>query len=346
MAGAAPLCVTQGDPSGIGPDLVLALALEAGRRGAEPDGAPLILLADPDMVRRRARLLGVALDIVVAAPEEAASIWPRALPVAPLEARAEGEPGAPSVGDAAATIEAIETAVQWTAAGRTAGVVTNPIAKSILYAAGFRHPGHTEFLGELAQKFFGVACRPVMMIWSRELAVVPATIHIPLSEVPQRLKTDDLIAIGTIVAQALQRDFGVAMPRLAFAGLNPHAGEDGAMGREDIEIVAPAVAALQAQGIVARGPLPADTMFHSAARKSYDAAIGMYHDQALIPVKTLAFDTGVNVTLGLPFIRTSPDHGTAFDLAGTGYASPASLREAIALAGRMAQARGRARERI
>jgi 4-hydroxythreonine-4-phosphate dehydrogenase len=333
-----PLCLTQGDPSGIGPDITLALYRRARAQGAA-FFEPFFVLADPDLLRRRAGRLGLAVEIAEAAPEETTKIFPSALPVVALRARVRGEPGRPDPGDAPATIESIVRAVEFVHAGRAAAVVTNPIAKSVLYRAGFAHPGHTEFLGELAEKIFARAARPVMLLWSRELAVVPATIHVPLAQVPALLKTDDLVEIGEIVAEAFRRDFGIARPRLAFAGLNPHAGEDGAIGREDIEIIAPAVARLSARGFDARGPLPADTMFHAAARKTYDVAICAYHDQALIPIKTLAFDSGVNVTLGLPFIRTSPDHGTAFSIAGTGQASETSLAEATALAARMARAR-------
>ena len=328
-----PLCITQGDPSGIGPDIALTVFAR------EPGFPPFFMLADPELLRRRAALLGLDVTIEECAPEQATEIFARALPVVPLRNRARGEPGRPDPADAPATVEAIERAVELLREGRARAMVTNPIAKSVLYAAGFSHPGHTEFLGELAAEKFGAAVRPVMMIWSRELAVVPATIHIPLSAVPSALRADDLVDIGRIVAAALARDFGISTPRLAFCGLNPHAGEDGAMGREDAEIVAPAVRMLVAQGIAAIGPLPADTLFHAEAREKYDAAIGMYHDQVLIPAKTLAFDTGVNVTLGLPFIRTSPDHGTAFSLAGTFRARHTSLGEAILLADRMARAR-------
>ena len=333
-----PLCLTQGDPSGIGPDITLALYRRAREQGAALF-APFFVLADPDLLRRRAGQLGLAVEIAEAAPEEAAKIFPSALPVAALRARVRGEPGRPDPGDAVATIESIARAVEFVHAGRAAAVVTNPIAKSVLYRAGFAHPGHTEFLGELTRKLYTRPARPVMLLWSRELAVVPATIHVPLAQVPALLKTDDLVEIGEIVAEAFRRDFGIARPRLVFAGLNPHAGEDGAIGREDIEIIAPEVARLSARGLDVRGPLPADTMFHAAARKTYDVAICAYHDQALIPIKTLAFDSGVNVTLGLPFIRTSPDHGTAFAIAGTGRASDTSLAEAVALAARMARAR-------
>jgi 4-hydroxythreonine-4-phosphate dehydrogenase len=329
--------MTQGDPAGIGPDL--ALTLYAAMRRGEAAEQAFVLLADPELLRRRAKRLGLALDIVETTPEDAGEAFVRGLPVAPLQAKVVGEPGRPDPADAPATIEAISRAVEWAAAGRVSAIVTNPIAKSVLYRAGFAHPGHTEFLGELAGRHFGGACRPVMLLWSRELAVVPATIHVRLARVPSLLNADDLFEIGVIVDSAFRSDFGIATPRLVFSGLNPHAGEDGAIGREEIEIIAPAIGRLAARGIDAKGPFSADTMFHAQARKTYDVAICMYHDQALIPIKTLAFDSGVNVTLGLPFIRTSPDHGTAFDLAGTGRASITSLREAVALAGRMARAR-------
>ena len=351
-AGLKPLCLTQGDPSGIGPDIALALyaSIRAGgfkdtsqdsRQDSRQanDFPPFFILADPDLLVRRAALLGLDVHPIATTPEDAASNFKAGLPVVPLRAKVTGAPGRPDPADAPATIEAIFRGVEFVVQGRAAAVVTNPISKAVLYEAGFAHPGHTEFLGELARNHFGGECRPVMMIWSRELAVVPATIHVPLAQVAALLATDDLVEIGAIVGLALRRDFGVSEPRLAFSGLNPHAGENGALGREDIDIIAPAVARLAARGFVASGPFSADTMFHAEARRTYDAAICMYHDQALIPVKTLAFDSGVNVTLGLPFIRTSPDHGTAFDLAGTGNARTTSLAEALALAGRMARAR-------
>jgi 4-hydroxythreonine-4-phosphate dehydrogenase len=219
--------------------------------------------------------------------------------------------------------------------GSAAAVVTKPVAKNVLYRSGFAEPGHTEYLAKLAQGSTGKRMHPVMMLWSPELAVVPVTIHLPLREVVARLSTDLIVQTGRIVARDLIARFGIARPRLVVAGLNPHAGEDGALGKEDLDVVQPAVERLRADGIDARGPLPADTLFHAAARSSYDVALAMYHDQALIPIKTLAFDHAVNVTLGLPFIRTSPDHGTAFDIAGSGRADPSSLIAAIALAARL-----------
>jgi 4-hydroxythreonine-4-phosphate dehydrogenase len=222
-------------------------------------------------------------------------------------------------------------------AGEAAAVVTNPIVKSVLARAGFAEPGHTEFLGRLAQEATGKPVTPVMLLWSPELAAVPVTIHIPLRDVFAALTSDLIVRTGRITARDLAARFGVARPRLAIAGLNPHAGEDGTLGREDAEIVAPAVKQLRSEGIDAVGPLAADTMFHAQARARYDVALCMYHDQALIPIKTLAFDHGVNVTLGLPFVRTSPDHGTAFNLAGTGRADPSSLLAALKLAARLSE---------
>jgi 4-hydroxythreonine-4-phosphate dehydrogenase len=221
-------------------------------------------------------------------------------------------------------------------ADSAAAIVTNPVAKNVLYHSGFAEPGHTEFLAKLVQETSGKALRPVMMLWSPELAVVPVTIHLPLRDIFSQLSIELVAETGRIVARDLRKRFGIAQPRLAIAGLNPHAGEAGTLGDEDRAIVAPAVAALVAEGIDARGPLPADSMFHEAARTSYDAALCMYHDQALIPIKTLAFDHAVNVTLGLPFVRTSPDHGTALDIAGTRAADPSSLIAALRLAARLA----------
>ena len=216
-------------------------------------------------------------------------------------------------------------------------MVTSPIAKHVLQAHGFSYPGHTEFLGVLAGELWGKPAMPVMLLWSRDLAVVPVTIHIPLAEVPLRLTTDLILRTGRVVARDLAKRFGVTAPRLAVAGLNPHAGENGTIGFEDRAIVAPAVELLRAEGIAASGPFPADTLFHPKARAGYDAVLAMYHDQALVPIKTIAFDEAVNVTLGLPFVRTSPDHGTAFDIAGKGVARPESFVAALDLAGRLAK---------
>jgi 4-hydroxythreonine-4-phosphate dehydrogenase len=260
------------------------------------------------------------------------------LPVVPLGLPATALPGRPDGTSAAAAIASIDRAVADVLGGEASAVVTNPIAKSVLYKAGFADPGHTEYLARLSFQQTGEPAWPVMMLWAPEIAVVPVTIHMPFKDVPQRLTRDLIFETGRVVARDLIDRFGIERPRLAVAGLNPHAGEDGTLGKEDSLIVRPAIERLIADGIDARGPLAADTMFHVAARKTYDAALCMYHDQALIPIKTLAFDHGVNVTLGLPFVRTSPDHGTAFDIAGTGKADPSSLIAALKLAARLAAA--------
>ncbi|MBI1980280.1 MAG: 4-hydroxythreonine-4-phosphate dehydrogenase PdxA [Methylocystis sp.] len=326
-----PLALTQGDPSGIGPEL--ALRAYVARRAH--DLPPFFLLSDPAFVARTAATLALDTAIESTTAEHACEIFSRALPIVNIGYEVAGVPGSPDPADAQSTIWSIERAVECVAKGEARAVVTNPIAKSILYKAGFTHPGHTEFLGELAHRHYGGDYRAVMMLWSPELAVVPITIHIPLKDAPKRLTRDLIVETGAIVGGDLKTRFHIANPRLAFAGLNPHAGEDGALGREEIETIAPAIAELRARGINASGPFPADTMFHKAARAKYDVALCPTHDQALIPIKTLAFERGVNVTLGLPFVRTSPDHGTAFDIAGRGVADPTSLIEAIKLAGRM-----------
>jgi 4-hydroxythreonine-4-phosphate dehydrogenase len=327
-----PLAFTMGDPAGIGPELLLRAWLARASIGA-----PFFALADPDALKSLARELGLAVPIAVIEPAEAADVLSRALPVVPLAARADAEAGRPLSSFAVATLESIERAVGYVRSGAASAIVTNPVAKKTLHEAGFAHPGHTEYLGELA-KSWGGAAQPVMMIWSPLLAVVPITIHIPLIEVAGALTKHLIQSTARIVASDMSRRFGIAHPRLAFAGLNPHAGEGGALGREEIETIAPSLAELKAEGLDVVGPLPADTMFHAAARARYDVALTMYHDQGLIPAKTLAFDEGVNVTLGLPFVRTSPDHGTAFDIAGKGLANPSSLIAAARLAARLSGA--------
>lgn len=332
MRSILPLALTQGDPSGVGPELTLKAWTLREARGLPP----FFVHADPAHLAGVARALALDVPIETVAPARAGEVFARALPVASLGAMVTGAAGGPVPADAAATILSIERAVTSVVVkGEARAVVTNPIAKSVLYAAGFAHPGHTEFLAELARRFLGGEHRSAMMLWAEELAVVPVTIHVAIADVPRLLTRELLVETGAIVARDLERRFGLARPRLAFAGLNPHAGEGGAMGREEIDVIAPAIAGLRARGIDATGPHPADTLFHAAARKRYDVALCPTHDQALIPIKTLAFDRGVNVTLGLPFVRTSPDHGVAFDIAGQGVADPTSLVEAIRLAGRM-----------
>jgi 4-hydroxythreonine-4-phosphate dehydrogenase len=327
-----PLALTIGEPAGIGPDLTITV----WRRRVELDVPAFYLVGDADFLRRRARSLGFDLPLAEVAPEQANAAFEHALPVVPLDLPVTAAPGKPDASSAPAAIASIRRAAGDVMAGRAAAMVTNPIAKNVLYRSGFAEPGHTEFLAKLAQEATAKPVRPVMMLWSAELAVVPVTIHLPLREVVARLTTDLVLETGRIAARDLTARFGIARPRIAVAGLNPHAGEDGALGDEDRTVVAPAVKRLQAEGIDAVGPLPADTMFHARARARYDVALCMYHDQALIPIKTLAFERAVNVTLGLPFVRTSPDHGTAFDIAGTGRADPSSLLAALALAARLA----------
>ncbi len=332
--GGLPLALTLGEPAGIGPDLTLAV----WKRRAELDLPPFYIVGDVDFLHRRARSLELEVPITEVDPTQALAVFAQALPVVPLGIPISAAPGEPDATSAPAAIASIRRAVADVVADRAAAVVTNPVAKNVLYRSGFAEPGHTEFLGRLAQEATGRPPHPVMMLWSPALAVVPVTIHLPLRDVIARLSTDLIVETGRVVARDLADRFCVARPRLAIAGLNPHAGEDGMLGGEDRTVVAPAVAALRAEGIDARGPLPADTMFHEAARAGYDVALCMYHDQALIPIKTLAFNSAVNVTLGLPFVRTSPDHGTAFDIAGTGRADPTSLVAALALAARLAAA--------
>jgi 4-hydroxythreonine-4-phosphate dehydrogenase len=332
------LALTQGDPAGIGPELALMAWAERAARGCPP----FALLGSPEPLARLAQNLGIDVPVLPCGWDDAEASFTSGLPVIPLDHRFDATPGKPDPASAAGTIESITRAVAAVRAGRAAALVTNPIAKSVLYAAGFAHPGHTEFLAHLAGDG-GPAPHPVMLLWSEELAVVPVTIHVPLSTVPGLLTTDLIVETGVIVAREMANRFGIAEPRLALTGLNPHAGENGALGSEDEAVVAPAITRLKALGIAATGPHPADTLFHARARAGYDVALAMYHDQALIPIKTIAFDEGVNVTLGLPFIRTSPDHGTAFDIAGRGIARPDSLCAALRLAARMANHEARMR---
>ena len=328
---AKPLALTSGEPAGIGPDIALTAWLRRNELGLPP----FYLLGDRSFFAERAKILGIAIELADSSPEAASAAFANALPVVATGEAATARPGLPDATSASAALASIRQAVDHVKSGRASAVVTNPIAKSVLYRAGFRHPGHTEFLAELAADG-GAAPQPVMMLWSPALAVVPVTIHLSVRDALAALTTDLIVTTARIAVADLKGRFGLASPRLAVSGLNPHAGEDGSLGMEDIEVVAPAIDILRRDGIEVRGPLPADTMFHEAARKTYDCAICMYHDQALIPIKTIAFEDAVNVTLGLPFVRTSPDHGTAFDIAGTGRANPSSLIAALRLAARMA----------
>ncbi|HYZ34823.1 MAG TPA: 4-hydroxythreonine-4-phosphate dehydrogenase PdxA [Crenalkalicoccus sp.] len=317
------LALTMGEPAGIGGEIAVAAwhALRA-------TGPAFLLLDDAG------RLSGAPVARL-AAPEQAEAAFREALPVLHRPLPRMPVPGRPDPANAPAVIAAIAEAVALAKAGRVGGVVTNPIQKSALYAAGFAHPGHTEYLAELA----GTGVPPVMLLAAPALRVVPVTVHEPLARAIARLTPELIVQAARTTAAALRRDFGIAAPRLAVAGLNPHAGEEGTLGTEDRDIVAPAVAALREARIAARGPLPPDTMFAAQARPGYDAAICMYHDQALIPIKTLDMAGGVNVTLGLSIVRTSPDHGTALDIAGTGRADPSSLIAALRLAAEIAERR-------
>lgn len=330
MTTALPLAVTMGEPAGIGGELVLKAWLK--RRAG---GRAFFVIDDPERLKALARALGLNVPVQpIGDPAEASGLFSRALPVLPVALKATVRAGHPDTANAPATIAAIKRAANLAQAGKIAGVVTNPIQKKTLQDAGFRHPGHTEFLAELAG---GVDV--AMMLACPELRVVPVTIHLSLTEALRALDTPTIVRAGRIAAHGLKTLFGVAQPRLAVAALNPHAGEQGAMGDEESRLIAPAVAELKSAGIDARGPAPADTLFHPAARATYDAALCMYHDQALIPIKTIDFSGGVNVTLGLPFVRTSPDHGTALDIAGTGRADAASLIAAIDMADDLARRR-------
>jgi 4-hydroxythreonine-4-phosphate dehydrogenase len=320
-----PLALTMGEPAGIGGEIALMAWTRRGEGLRQ-----FFVLDDPDRLAALARRIG--LEVPLAAARQFAS----ALPVLPVPLAKSATPGALDPANAAAVLEAIRRAVALVRAGRAGAVVTNPIHKHVLYEAGFHHPGHTEFLAELAAEN-GRAPTPVMMLACPQLRVVPVTIHLPIRQAIADLTSDLIVETGEILARDLARRFGKSMPRIAVAGLNPHAGEGGALGKEDDEIVRPAVEALKKLGIAATGPWAPDSMFHADARAGYDAALCMYHDQALIPIKTLDFHGGVNVTLGLPFIRTSPDHGTALDIAGTGRANPASLIAALKLASAMAE---------
>jgi 4-hydroxythreonine-4-phosphate dehydrogenase len=318
-----------GDPEGIGGEIALQAWCRRGETG------PRFFLVDaPERLADLAKRIGVPATVrAIETPEEASTTFEAALPVLPVR---------PGKNKAETVVASIEMAADFVRNGRAAALVTNPIHKESLYLSGFRHQGHTEFLADLA----GAAQAPVMMLACRELRVVPVTIHLSLAEAVAALDTDAIVHCGRTTAKALAMDFAIPNPRIAVAALNPHAGEGGHLGREEIDIIRPAVAQLTADGIDATGPLPADTLFHDRARRSYDAVLCMYHDQALIPLKTIDFANGVNITLGLPFVRTSPDHGVAFDIAGTGRADPSSLIAAITMADEMARRRDAVRAAV
>jgi 4-hydroxythreonine-4-phosphate dehydrogenase len=317
-----------GEPAGVGPDITIAAWLKR-HAFALP---PFYCRTDPTLLIERARHLGVSIAVEQVAPEEALACFDKALPVVGLDAGVDPTAGTIAAANASAVIESIARSVGDVRSGAASAVVTNPINKKSLYEAGFRHPGHTEFLGTLSAAWTGRPGKPVMMLAGPYLKVVPVTIHIPLGDVPGAISEGLIVETTRIVVADLRRRFALPRPQIAVAGLNPHAGEGGTIGKEDQRIIAPAIEKLRASGIDVVGPLSADTMFHAEARSRYDAALCMYHDQALIPAKTLSFAETVNVTLGLAFVRTSPDHGTALDIAGTGKANPSSLAAALRLA--------------
>lgn len=330
-AGPAPLVLTLGDPAGVGPEIAAA-----AWRVLSASGPTFAVIGDADLLRAHAPALEVA------GPGDAASVFVRALPVIHRPLRSPVTPGAPDPANAPVVADWIEEAVSLALSGEAGGVVTCPIAKAPMYASGFRFPGHTEFIAELTidTPFSGVR-GPVMMLTARDLRACLVTIHVAFDQVPELLTAERLMRTAQVVDDALRRDFAIARPRLALAALNPHAGEGGALGMQEIGVLRPAAARLREMGIDITDPRPADTLFHDEARRTYDAAICLYHDQALIPVKTLDFWGGVNATLGLPIVRTSPDHGTGFDIAGKGLARPDSLIAALRLAADMVKARAR-----
>jgi 4-hydroxythreonine-4-phosphate dehydrogenase len=330
MTGPAPLALSMGEPAGVGPEIIAAAWM-----ALKTNGPVFVVVGDAALLRAQGQPVQAVL-----APSDAAAVFGRAIPVLDIPLPAPVVAGRPEAANAGAVADWIEQAVNLALSGEASGVVTAPIAKAPLYAAGFRFPGHTEFIAELtADAPFAGTRGPVMMLTAKNLRACLVTIHSPLAEVPELVTVERVTRTARVVHEALKRDFGVAAPRLALAGLNPHAGEGGSIGLEEIQVLAPAVRMLRGEGITITDPLPADTLFHEDARATYDAALCLYHDQALIPVKTLDFWGGVNTTLGLPIIRTSPDHGTGFDIAGKGVARPDSLIAAIHLAGQMAAAR-------
>ena len=327
MSSVPPLAVSMGEPAGIGPDLVLQLYAERAGNGV----SPFIVFGQAEFLQSRARRLGLDLAIRNAAPTEAAAIFAEALPVVEIDGLVPDKPGEPTPMSAAVVVGAIAAAANATLTGACRGLVTGPIHKAALYATGFKYPGHTEYLAALCAGG-GAPKLPVMMLAHGDLRAVPLTVHVPLAQVPRLVTTELLMTTAHTLAHDLRTRFGIAEPRLAVCGLNPHAGENGGIGMEELNLIAPAIAELVFNGLNIEGPFSADTLFYPPHWRQYDAVIAMYHDQALIPIKTVAFEEAVNVTLGLPIVRTSPDHGTAFDLAGTGKASAASFLAALRLA--------------
>ncbi|WP_294285243.1 4-hydroxythreonine-4-phosphate dehydrogenase PdxA [uncultured Sphingomonas sp.] len=331
MTDGAALAIAMGDPAGVGPEIIAKSWVVRTLRSLPP----FAMVGDAGAVARVWDGPIEVIDDIAEAPV----VFDRALPVLAVEPAGDVVPGTATISGARAALSALECAIALAQRGAAKALVTGPVSKAQLYGIGFNQPGQTEFVAERC----GVAAEDaVMMLAGPSLRVVPLTAHVPLAAVPSLLSIDLLVTKARTTATALRRDFGIAAPRLAFAGVNPHAGESGTIGREEIDILEPAIAQLRAEGIDATGPFAADTLFHARARKHYDAALCCYHDQALVPIKTLHFDEGVNMTLGLPIVRTSPDHGTAFNLAGSDRAHPGAMIAAIAMAGQAADRRARA----
>ena len=339
-----PLLVTMGEPAGIGGEILMKSWKILWGSSQIVEKSPLfVAIDDINRLTHEAKRCGLNIPLQsIQNVEEAFDIIPHGLPILHRPLPAMPQPGQPDSKSVPAVMACIEEAVALICSGKAAGLVTNPVHKHILYQAGFAYPGHTEFLAALAEQAQTTGpprtYRPVMMLVIPGLRVVPLTVHIPLIEVPRKLEHNMIVETGHIVATSLKQNFGILKPRLAMAGLNPHAGEGGQIGKEEQEILMPAIAQLRADGLTVSAPQPADSLFHKKARAHYDVVLCPYHDQALIPLKTLNFEEGVNITLGLPFLRTSPDHGTGLDIAGKGIASPISLIEALRLAARMAAA--------
>ncbi len=326
-----PIAVTMGEPGGIGPETILKAWLSRHSFNL----SPFFVIGDPAYFDFCAKQFGLDVQICDYDPDGKLNQMDHALHVFDLGSRVKATPGVMVQEDCEIVSGAIVNAVKIVFANKASAITTAPINKKVLYDSGFSFPGHTEFLAGLAAEHTGQHDTPVMLLAGPELKTIPVTIHIPLADVPSELTTEKIVKVGKIAAADLHRRFGIHQPRLAISGLNPHAGEGGSIGKEDINIIQPAIQQLKDLGLIVTGPLSADTMFHASARAQYDVAICMYHDQALIPAKTLSFDDGVNVTLGLPFIRSSPDHGTALDIAARGIANPASMIAAIKMAGEM-----------
>ena len=327
-----PIAVTMGEPSGIGGEIMLKSWLRRTDLSV-----PFVAIDNPDRLRNIARDLGFSVPIeTVVDPRCAADLFPDALPVCNIDLPSTPQPGVLNQSNANAAIASIDKAADLAKANSVSAIVTNPIHKHNLYCAGFTYPGHTEYLAHLS----GVNKEPVMMLTCDGLRTVPITTHVSLQEAIAELSIERIVSQSRITAQALEQDFGVSAPRLAVAGLNPHAGEDGSIGGEEGRFISPAIDILRQNGLQIFGPLSPDAMFSATTRTTYDAAICMYHDQALIPIKTLDFSGGVNVTLGLPIVRTSPDHGTALDIAGKGIADETSMVAALRMASEIARFRG------